>query len=89
MTPEDITKLTIADVEAICERAEKALSAFREARAALGAVAAPIAAERPQLEPAVALKQKLTPAEEAEKRRLMIAIRGEMPPEIQRAMGDD
>jgi hypothetical protein len=85
VTADDIGRLTIAEVEAIAERAGKALAAFREAREALGAASAPRTepvAPAPVPGPRVAL----TPAEMGERERLMRQFRNEdLPPYIQAA----
>lgn len=87
MTDEEIGRLTITEVEAICERAKKALDGFREAQAAmLGMMPTqPRPPTQPTAKPGPPTVE-MSAGEMVERERLLRQIRGDdLPPDI-RAM---
>ena len=93
MSPEDIGRLTIDELEEAASRVAAALAVLREAGAwkpnDKPATAPQVAAETPQpqrqLPPAPAVRW--SPSELAERERLLKQMRPEFPPEIESAEG--
>lgn len=94
MTPKEIGKLTLADLEAIAARFESAARTIREAQSLLGgapAAQAPAPAPVHRLRPSTKGAQ-LTEEEIAEREALLTNIRGpasdeDFPPSIAAALG--
>ena len=91
MTPEQMSAITLGELEALADRAAKALSVLREAQALMGGVAvaqpsaAPINARPPTLGVISAPPPQWTPSELAERERLRrLATGPELPEEIER-----
>lgn len=92
MTAKQLSALTLADIEAIAERLGAAARTIRDAQALLGG-GAPVEAQlevRPTAPAPPALKVRWTPAEQAERERLLSLNRPDKPedypPEIAAAM---
>ncbi len=84
MSPDDIGKLTIAEVEAIVVRATAALTAFREAQAMLGGTSAPATPHVPKAAPP---RVEMTADELAQREALLSGLRGgPYPPELAAAI---
>lgn len=93
MTPDDVGKLTLVELEAIAERLSNAVAMFREARALLGgggldsgtaipAAVSPSARAEP-VPPTTAIR--FTPEELAQRERLKAQFVAGLPEEVQAA----
>lgn len=89
MTADDISKLTIGEVEAIVERASTALARYREAQRMLGMPPVAIAPPAPTPnERTPVSRTPLEPHEAALKAQLMGQFKpGDLPPDIERLEG--
>ena len=82
MTSDELDRLTIADLRAAADRVASALAVLREAGAWTGAAALkPEPAPMPP-PPTQAPAISFTPAELAERKRLLQRMRPELPPDI-------
>lgn len=83
MTSDELDRLTIADLRAAADRVAAALAVLREAGAWTGLSSLPTApAPAPMPPPIQAPVVKFSPAELAERKRLLQKMRPELPPDI-------
>jgi len=86
MTPEEIDKLTIAEVRAIAERAHVALKQLRDVQSLLGGAAASQSATASQ-SPSAAAPPSMPPDMRAQREMLLARNREALPADIRAAEG--